>query len=308
MSELLELFLRYQRLEKNASSNTIAAYRRDLQQFMKFVGEKSSSSDWHGVDRMDIREWLSVLAESDHSKSTMARKSAALRSFFKFCVKRGHLTKNPMANMPSIKTEKRLPKMVTEPDIISVLNEENDPDELGHPLSQAILELLYSTGIRVSELTGIKLSDLDMSQSLVKVTGKGNKQRIIPFGKQAKTALLSWLELRSVIEKETHQSHPYLFITPKGKPMYRERVYHIVKRKLSGIETSQKSPHTLRHSFATHMLDHGADVRVIKDLLGHSSLAATQVYTHLSKEQIRKTYHKAHPRANNNSTSEEENV
>lgn len=307
MRELLELFLRYQRLERNASENTIAAYRRDCEQFVHFTNNVGIS-DWDKVNRSDIREWLSVLSDSEQSKSTMARKSAALRSFYKFCVKRGHLSKNPMANMPTIRTEKRLPKMVTEPDLLSVLNSDENPEVNTYPLSQAIMELIYSTGIRVSELTGIQLTDLDLNQQLVKVTGKGNKQRIIPFGDEAKKAILIWLEARKVIENETKKVNTFLFITEKGKPIYRERVYHIVKRKLSGLELSQKSPHVLRHSYATHMLDHGADVRVIKDLLGHSSLAATQVYTHLSKEQIRKTYHKAHPRANNNQRSEEENV
>jgi integrase/recombinase XerC len=307
MKELLELFLRYHRLERNASLNTINAYQRDIHQFISFLNAQNVSQ-WEDVNRNTVREWLSKLAESDQSKGTMARKSAALRSFFKFCLKRGHLTANPMSNMPSIRKEKRLPKMVTEPDILSVLNEKNDSNDSTYLLSQAILELLYSTGIRVSELTGIQMTDLDLKQNLVKVTGKGNKQRIVPFGGQANTALVHWLEHRSHIQSALNQSDPHLFITPKGKPMYRERVYQIVKRKLSGLEASQKSPHTLRHSFATHMLDHGADVRVIKDLLGHSSLAATQVYTHLSKEQIRKTYHKAHPRANNNLRSEEENV
>jgi len=307
MKDLLELFLRYQQLERNASPNTIAAYRRDLEQFISFVNTNSSDANWDHVDKMNIREYLSSLAESAHSKGTMARKSAALRSFFKYCMKRGHLRLNPMVNMPTIKTEKRLPKMLTEPDIISILNENDEIVASDDILSKAIMEFLYSTGIRVSELVGIKISDLDLNQNLVKVTGKGNKQRIVPFGAESKISLINWLKKRSEILLETSQMSTSLFITSKGKPIYRERVYHIVRRKLSPLEVSQKSPHTLRHSFATHMLDHGADVRIIKDLLGHSSLAATQVYTHLSKEQIRKTYHKAHPRANNK-TSEEENV
>lgn len=307
MKDLLELFLRYQQLERNASPNTIAAYRRDLEQFISFVNTNSSDANWDHVDKMNIREYLSSLAESAHSKGTMARKSAALRSFFKYCVKRGHLRLNPMVNMPTIKTEKRLPKMLTEPDIISILNENDEIVDSDDILSKAIMEFLYSTGIRVSELVGIKISDLDLNQNLVKVTGKGNKQRIVPFGAESKISLINWIKKRSEILLETSQMSTSLFVTSKGKPIYRERVYHIVRRKLSPLEVSQKSPHTLRHSFATHMLDHGADVRIIKDLLGHSSLAATQVYTHLSKEQIRKTYHKAHPRANNK-TSEEENV
>lgn len=307
MKDLLELFLRYQQLERNASPNTIAAYRRDLEQFISFVNTNSSDANWDHVDKMIIREYLSSLAESAHSKGTMARKSAALRSFFKYCVKRGHLRLNPMVNMPTIKTEKRLPKMLTEPDIISILNENDEIVDSDDILSKAIMEFLYSTGIRVSELVGIKISDLDLNQNLVKVTGKGNKQRIVPFGAESKISLISWINKRSEILLETSQMSTSLFVTSKGKPIYRERVYHIVRRKLLPLEVSQKSPHTLRHSFATHMLDHGADVRIIKDLLGHSSLAATQVYTHLSKEQIRKTYHKAHPRANNK-TSEEENV
>lgn len=307
MNDLIDLFLRYQNLERNASPNTIAAYRRDLEQFIRFVTRNPSITNWDNIDRMNVREYLSSLADAEQRKGTMARKSAALRSFFKFCVKRGHLKRNPMVNMPSIKTEKRLPKMLTEPDIISVLNEDEGNDEYLDLVNKAMMELLYSTGIRVSELVGIQVSDIDLNQQLVKVTGKGNKQRIIPFGTASKKSLVEWLKERSQILGKTSHPCSSLFVTAKGKPMYRERVYHIVRKKLSHVEVSQKSPHTLRHSFATHMLDHGADVRVIKDLLGHSSLAATQVYTHLSKEQIRKTYHKAHPRANNN-TSEEDNV
>lgn len=306
MRDQLDIFLRYQRLERNASPNTLEAYRSDLEQFMAWlVGQFDDSASWESVTREEIRGWMAEMSEKGLSKSTMIRKTAALRSFYKYMVKRGHLPKNPTALMPSIKKGRHLPPVVTEPEVKYMLDGVLDLDADDQVLERAIVELLYGSGIRVSELTGIQLGDIDLHKQILRVVGKGRKERIVPIGMKATEAVNRWLEARKRIAAESKgpvSSH--LFLTKRGGKPYREFIYRVVNYKMREMEVGQKSPHTLRHTFATHMVDHGADIRVVKELLGHSSLATTQIYTHTSKEHVRKAYIKTHPRAgdSNNET------
>lgn len=306
MDELIVLFSKYLQLEKNASEHTLEAYMTDLSQFVAFVEPRlKGEMNWNAIDRFLIREWVMNLSDQALSKKTIARKMASLRSFFKYVVKRGHVEKNPTSYLPSIKLDQRLPEWVSEQEMIQILEETSPTDDPLFCLEQAVLELFYSSGIRVSEMVNLRYNDVDFRSGLIKVTGKGRKQRIVPVGEQAKKHLLSWLSLRQSIQK-THQTsaNEQLFLTKRGKPVTREFLYRIVKKRLQLTEIKQKSPHTIRHSFATHLLDHGADIRVVKELLGHSSLAATQIYTHTSKEQLRKSYQSAHPRAGEASDSD----
>lgn len=305
MLELITIFLRYQKLERNASAHTVDAYKSDLSQFMSYVQSLlGTSATWDDVTRAEIRQWVGELDEKGLSKTSLARKMATLRSFFKYSVRRGHLKTNPAALIGSIRLQKTLPQLITEPELVKLLDNLNESTDQNSIMELAVLELFYSAGLRVSELTNLKIQDLDMTQQLVRVLGKGNKQRIVPFGNSALIQLKKWIAVRKTIihANETNAESEYLFVGKRGGKPYREQMYRIVHRHLKSSEVHQKSPHTLRHSFATHLMDHGADIRVVKELLGHSSLAATQIYTHTSKEHIRKTYVNAHPRAEASTT------
>lgn len=263
------------------------------------------SASWETVGRSEIRGWMAELNDRGLSKATLTRKTAALRSFYRYMVKRGHLSKNPTSLMPAIKKGRHLPPVVTEPEVTYMLEAIQDSGEIDQVLEKAVVELLYGSGIRVSELTGILLNDIDLQKGLLRVIGKGRKERIVPIGSKAMEAVSEWLLTRKriAVESKTPTSN-HLFLTKRGGKPYREFIYRIVNKYMGDLEVSQKSPHTLRHTFATHLVDHGADIRVVKELLGHSSLATTQIYTHTSKEHVRKAYIKAHPRAgdSNNET------
>lgn len=306
LKEQIDIFLRYQRLERNASAHTLDAYRSDLEQFMTwYIEQYDIDVSWEAVVREDIRGWLAALSERGLSKSSLTRKTASIRSFYKYMVRRGHLPKNPTVLMPSIKKGRHLPSIVTEHEVTHMLESLHETDEDGIILEKAVLELLYGSGIRVSELTSIQLGDIDLQKQLLRIVGKGRKERIVPIGSQATQAVVAWLSVRKrIVAESTAPSSNHLFLTRRGGKPYREFIYRIVKKNMVDLEVGQKSPHTLRHTFATHLVDHGADIRVVKELLGHSSLATTQIYTHTSKEHVRKAYIKAHPRAgdSNNDT------
>jgi site-specific recombinase XerD len=233
------------------------------------------------------------------AKSTIARKVAALRSFFKYCFKRGHIEKNPAHLLVVPKKDKSLPKTATVEDIERMMDAVNTETTRGLQ-NRAILELFYGTGMRLSELTGLNLSDIDLKQNQVTVKGKGNKQRIIPLGKTVSSILKDFIEKRPELygDRTDADAKKALFIAASGQRIYDRAVGLIVEKyfKMTS-EVTQKSPHVLRHSFATHMLDNGADIRIIKEFLGHANLAATQVYTHTSIERLKNVYEQAHPRA-----------
>lgn len=305
MKSAIAKYLRYLNIERNASPHTITSYKNDLSQFLDFsarhFGIEQADLALNQIERLTIRLWLGELSEEGLAKNTIARKVAAIRSFFKYAFKRGLVGKNPAHLLIVPKKDKPLPKTATPED----LNRMMDLAEGDHPRSaqdRAILELFYSTGIRLSELVGLDTDAINIELKQVKVFGKGSKERIIPIGSQSLKALKNHLESRHELfgPRTDEDAKKALFIAAGGQRMYARAVQRLVKDYLmKASEVTQKSPHVLRHSFATHLLDRGADIRVIKELLGHANLAATQVYTHTSVERLKNVYELAHPRANN---------
>lgn len=303
MKALIEKYLKYLNVERNASEHTVISYRNDLESFLDFTAGMDSISSDHvdiaDITRLTIRLWLGDLSEKGLAKTSIARKVAALRSFFKYCFKRGYIEKNPAHLLVVPKKEQSLPKTATVEDIGRMMDSV-DTDTVRGLQDRAILELFYGTGIRLSELTGLNLTDINIRQNQITVKGKGNKQRIIPLGKTSAGILKEFREKRTQLygERTDTDARKALFIAPGGQRMYGRAVRYMVEKYLKKTsEVTQKSPHVLRHSFATHMLDNGADIRIIKEFLGHANLAATQVYTHTSMERLKNVYEQAHPRA-----------
>ena len=296
-------YLRYLQVERNASEHTITSYKNDLSAFLQFCSKHfqitDDEVDVNSVSRLVIRLWLGELSDMGMAKSSIARKVAALRSFFKYCFKRGHVEKNPAHLLVVPKKEKLLPKTVTVDDLERLM-ESVDISTTKGLQDRAILELFYGTGIRVSELVGLDITDIDLRSRQIVVQGKGNKQRVIPIGDTASKILKDFLKKRIELygNRTDSDARRALFLASNGQRIYDRKVRYMVEDYLkSHSEVTQKSPHVLRHSFATHMLDNGADIRIIKEFLGHSNLAATQVYTHTSTERLKNVYEQAHPRA-----------
>jgi tyrosine recombinase XerC len=303
MKILIEKYLRYLNIERNASSHTITSYQNDLSGFLAFcsisMGVPEEKVDVHEVTRLTIRLWLGELSEDGLAKSSIARKVAALRSFFKYCFKRGHIEKNPAHLLIVPKKDKTLPKTVTQSDLERLMDAVDITTPKGLQ-DRTILEVFYGTGIRVSELVGLNITDVDIRSKQIIVHGKGNKERVIPLGDTAVNIIKDFLKQRTQLygDRTNSDARKALFIAASGQRMYDRAVRYMVERYLKQhSEVTQKSPHVLRHSFATHMLDNGADIRIIKEFLGHSNLAATQVYTHTSVERLKNVYEQAHPRA-----------
>lgn len=312
MRELLDKYLRYLKLEKNASSHTVNAYRSDLTQLIDFLeSEYDIPDNIEAVQRVHIRGWIASLSTNRLKKASLQRKIASVRSFYRFAFKRGYLTRNIATYIVSPKSDQRIPKSIPKTDLMEMLNHAPDSTQVGSVITDdlkvvmetqtyAILELFYATGIRLSELAALQIQDIDFSKNQVKVTGKGNKQRIVPFGIAAKEAMERYLACRNVILSNNPAGTQVksVFLTVKGKEIYPRAIQRMVEKKISEFsEVQKRSPHAIRHSFATHLLEAGADIRVIKELLGHSSLAATQVYTSASAQKLIETYKNAHPRA-----------
>jgi tyrosine recombinase XerC len=303
MKTLLSKYLRYLRIERNASKHTITSYERDLEQFLDFCetefGEDRDELDPTRVDRLTIRLWLGELSDEGMKKSTLARKVAAIRSFFKYAFRRGYVERNPAHLLVVPKREKKLPTTVHKEEIQRMM-QLADGDTPQQRQDRAILELFYSTGIRLSELTGLDLQHLNLTLNQIEVFGKGAKERIVPLGGPAKEALQRHLDTRPELfgSRTDADAEDAVFLAAHGQRLYDRAVQRLVKSYLEKTsEVTQKSPHVLRHSFATHLLDQGADIRVIKEFLGHANLAATQVYTHTSVERLQNVYKGAHPRA-----------
>ncbi len=282
-----ERFLKY---ERNYSAHTVRAYMKDLTEFEEFLD--NSSAEIEKVNSKIINLY-SLNLYTKNSKSTVSRKLTTLRSFFDFMIRKGQIKQNPAKLVPLPKKEKELPVFLTVDEVFKLINSIDREDIL--PLRDlAIIELLYSSGLRVSELAGIKVLDLDHRENFVKVSGKGKKERIVPFGSNAQEVILEYLKRRT----ELKPNDDYLFLNNRGNGLTTRSIERIVKKYglLSGI-SKKISPHALRHTFATHLLGGGADLRSIQELLGHSSLSTTQRYTHTSIEQLMKIYDKTHPRA-----------
>ncbi|HKL19907.1 MAG TPA: site-specific tyrosine recombinase/integron integrase [Halalkalibaculum sp.] len=304
MKSAIDKYLKYLRIERNASPHTITSYENDLKQFLEFLSEhfglEDSEPDINSIERLTIRLWLGELSEEDYAKSSIARKVAALRSFFKYAFKRGLIEKNPAHLLIVPKKDKPLPVTAT-PEDLNRMMEQAEGDNPRSIQDRAILELFYSTGIRLSEMVGLNIDDVNIELNQIKVLGKGSKQRIVPVGKRALETLKRHLQNRTTLfgPRTDPDAKKALFLASGGQRIYGRAVQRLVKDYLmKASEVTQKSPHVLRHSFATHLLDKGADIRVIKELLGHANLAATQVYTHTSVERLKNVYELAHPRAN----------
>jgi len=289
-------FLRYLYLERRYSSKTVEAYGTDLLQFETFLSDylKLDTIPWKKVDKRGIRLFLIILQDAAISKRSIARKLATIKSFFKYIAREEIIDQNPSLTIKIPKFEKKLPAFATLEDIDRLMNLP-DPDTFEGIRDRAILELFYGTGMRLSELINLKLSDVMLSENLIRLLGKGNKERVIPLGNTAKEVLNRYLSIRA---KFADQSVDTIFVLKSGKKIYPMAVQRLVKKYLSQSSlTHQQSPHILRHSYATHLLNAGANIRVVKDLLGHESLSTTQVYTHLSIDHLKKVYNKAHPGA-----------
>lgn len=286
MQRYIEKFIRYLEIEKNYSAHTILNYRLDLKGFKNFLGETPLES----VDYLTLRKFLAQVKEKNLSVRTIARHLSTLRSFFKFLTREGHLKTNPILSLSSPKQEKHLPVFLTEDEATRLIEAVVDKDESGLR-DKAVLETFYSTGIRISELAGLKVDDIDFIGSIIKVLGKGRKERIVPIGEHAIKAIRAYLEKRK-------KQNEALFLNKSSKRMTVRGVRNIVQKYITIASIRHGvSPHTLRHSFATHLLNHGADLRSVQELLGHVNLSTTQIYTHLTTERLKNVYDKAHPRA-----------
>ena len=287
-------FIKYLRFEKRLSENTVISYETDLNQFLSFYKEYSTSQKIEKVDKRTIRSWIVKLSLSNLSAKSINRKIASLKSFFKFLVKRDLIKKNPSSHVTSLKTDQKIPTFIKEKDINFLFKNIDVKEDCTGQRDLLILELLYGTGIRISELINIKISDINFAKKEIKVIGKRSKERIIPLHNNAIYQTKKYLQLA---EKEGYENQ-YLLFTKKGDKIYPMLINRIVKKHLSTLIKSKKyNPHLLRHTFATHILNKGGDLNSIKDLLGHSSLAATQIYTHNSIEKLKETFNSSHPRA-----------
>ena len=293
-------FLNYLTYEKNVSINTVEAYRSDLESFVQFLCEDyltiaRDQLDWKRVDHLTIRAYLAHLARRKMSRSSTARHLSALRSFFKYLMREGAVEKNPARAVATPKREKQLPSVMQPADVALLLEQADTSTPLGIR-DLAWLELLYASGLRISELVGIDLDHIELHARLVKVRGKGNKERIVPFGRKAEAALRAYLPVRGDLVKATDEEA--LFVNYRGERITTRSVRRLFDAYLKQASLRAGiSPHTMRHSFATHLLNAGADLRAIQELLGHASLSTTQKYTHLNDWQLIEVYKKSHPRA-----------
>ena len=292
---LLEKFVDHLAYEKRYSAHTVAAYQRDLAQFHGFLTEFGMEKPEEATDKV-VRRWMMQLMESGVGPRSVNRKLSSLRSFFRFARMVGVVTADPTALIDAPKTPKRLPEFVEEKGMHRLLDEIPWPDGWKGATDKLVLELLYHTGMRLAELLGLKVGDVDLNRNTLRVFGKRQKERIIPIGDQMTASARRYLAERSSLLGVPELSDAFL-IDPEGKPLARRSVQRLVSYYLSTVTSQQKrSPHILRHSFATHMLEHGADLNAVKELLGHANLAATQVYTHNTVEKLRRVHAKAHPR------------
>lgn len=299
-------FIDYIQYEKRYSLHTVSAYSSDLQLFNDFLLKEYQFEGIHLANNRHIRSWVVSLMTDTQKATSIRRKISSLNAWYKFCIKKGIILVNPVAKISLPKIGKRLPVFVQEKSLAGMADSFDQINDYEVILNQTIVLLLYHTGIRRAELIGIKIKDLDMKAMQLSVIGKGNKQRLIPFGKELHGQFLRYVDMREQLEAKT--SEEYLFLTPSGQKLYPNYVYRSVTKELAHF-TSQdkKSPHVLRHSFATHLANGGADLNAIKNLLGHSSLAATQIYTHNTIEQLKNVYQNAHPRSTKIRGSDSEN-
>lgn len=292
-----ERFIDYLRYEKNYSSQTEISYLNDIIQFEEFIKLKDENLSLITVDSGIVRIWISSLIEQGFKASSVNRKLSSLKTFYRYLNKSGFIEKSPVEYVSGPKLNTKIPSFVSEKQMDEILDDAtNFTDDFVGVRNQLVIEFLYLTGMRRAELISLKDNDIDFSSCTIRVTGKGNKQRLIPFSDLTREKLEKYIRVRS---KEIENKSPFLFVKEDGNAMYPKLVYKIINNHLNSISTlSKKSPHVLRHSFATAMLNNGAEINSIKELMGHTSLSSTQIYTHVTFEEMKKTYQNAHPRAN----------
>lgn len=291
----IEAFLEYLLLERNYSEKTIVSYGTDLREFEGYFKKKDAELDFTTVDASIVRDWVMQLMDDGRAETSVNRKLSSLRSFYRFLLRKKVITVDPMQKVIGPKKKKPLPSFVREKDMNRLLDELSFGEGFEGCRDRMILEVFYTTGMRLSELIGLNDVDVDLSAKLIKVTGKRNKQRLIPFGNELAEDLLIYIKVRN---ETLMGSADAFFVRKDGKRMYPMQIYRLVKRNLSRVVTLKKrSPHVLRHTFATAMLNDNAELRAVQELLGHESLTTTEVYTHTTFEELKKVYELAHPRA-----------
>ena len=295
MQAQIEEFLRFASVERGYSGHTIAAYRNDLTQFLVYLAEEASS--WQEVSRTHILDYILYLKNREYASATVARKVAAVKSFFRFLVTDGVLQDNPTAAVDSPQVDKRLPRPLSREEVGRLLAEPAKSDSARALRDQALLELMYATGMRASEVVGLKVDAVNLKAGTVRCLGKGNKERILPLHNRAQDVLGAYLE-RGRVRLLRGRNEKTLFVNRWGWPLTRQGLWLVIKKyaAAAGIER-EVTPHTLRHSFATHLLDGGAGLREVQHLLGHTCISSTQIYTEVSDRRKREAYDKAHPRA-----------
>jgi integrase/recombinase XerC len=289
------IFLKYLQFEKRFSVNTIKSYKVDLSQFTDFVMADGEAQIHQANDKI-IRAWIVSLMEKELSAVSVNRKISTLKSYFKFLQREGYVSANPMDKISSPKVSKKIPLFIEEKQINNLIDDYSFGDDFLGVRNKTIIEMFYNTGMRLAELINLRNKSVDLYNNTVKVLGKRNKERIIPFNSSFAKSLKDFFQLR---DKEFNNlAHDYFFVTDKGNKLYEKFVYRVVNKYLSLVTTiEKKSPHILRHTFATHLLNRGADLNAIKELLGHANLSATQVYTHNTFKKLKTIYKQAHPRA-----------
>ncbi|MCH8042748.1 MAG: tyrosine recombinase XerC [Planctomycetes bacterium] len=292
-------FLQFLTVERNASPHTIKSYREDLEALVDYLDEayEGSPPPPGEITTMELREYVAALHEAGYAKTSIARRLASLRSFFKFGQREGWAETNPAKPLRNPRKPRTLPHFLSSDELSQLLESPPGDEPLGKR-DRAMLETLYSAGLRVSELVGINDSDLELDAGIVRVRGKGRKERLAPLGSFAVRAMRHWLKVRTVSAKEPTGSEAPVFVNRFGRRLTTRSVGRMLEKYLKQTGLDQRTtPHTLRHSFATHLLDRGADIRSVQELLGHKSLITTQIYTHVSTAKLREVYEKAHPRA-----------
>jgi integrase/recombinase XerC len=286
----INFFLDYLRTEKRYSSATVIAYKADLIKFNEYIKQKNL--DYQTAKRKDISSWIISMTSEGSSITSVKRRIAVIRTFYKILLNRGEINENPTLTLSIPKANKRLPAFVKKEEILNIINQENI-DNFTELRDNLIMQILYGTGIRAKELINLKSTDIDLKNNLLKVLGKGNKERLIPFTNKLHISITNYLLQRSTLTYGT----PYLIVTKKGEQLYYTMLHRIVKRYLVNCSNlTKRSPHVLRHTFATHLLDNGAQLNAIKEMLGHKNISSTQIYTHTSLERLKEVVAQAHPR------------
>jgi integrase/recombinase XerC len=287
-------FLRYISTEKRYSKHTLKAYQNDLQSFSVFLEDVFEHNDLLTVSPVMVRSWVVKMMDEGFSTPSVNRKISTLNSFYRYLIIRGVINTNPVKNISTLKLAKQLPVFITQEQINTYLEKEIDSTVFSAVRNKLIIDLLYSTGMRRAELISLTAASVDYANKTLKILGKRNKERLVPLSQKMIVQLQNYLDLK----KETFRdASDFLIVTNKGKKAYPKFIYRIVNSELGGVTSTRKSPHVLRHSFATHLLNNGAELNSIKELMGHASLSATQIYTHTTIEQLKSIYTQAHPRA-----------